>query len=244
MEILSSRYGYTNYKPFDRPNVGTAKKKGKVVVLMLKSVDVALNYLNIQKDGGSPYVVRLVACYPLYQDELPKLGRNIVNRLDSLDELALIEMQYIEGNMLSDYYNPKGRSFSPEKTYEISSKLMEGLYAIHKAGYYHSDTAKCYNIVLSDDGPIIIDVEAGEIKNKNHIINDNIDIATCLLQLILGDVSYEIDEYGKDIMPPSNKFLNYFKDIRNEFSEYDKTLDILEDIFSGNIYIPYIKNLE
>lgn len=236
MDILAERYGYSNYQSLRRPNVGTAEKDDRIVVLMLKESDVGVGYIDIQKGGGSPYVVRLNACYPLYKHELPKLNKDIRNRLSSLDGLALIEMEYIEGNVLQDYYyDPNGRSFEPEEMYDITTKILEGLNVIHSAGYYHSDVASFENIIITDNGPVIIDVEGGKIKRDNDVKHDNIDVATSLMQLIFGDLSFEMTDDGDNIMPPDKRFLPYFRKIRKQFSEYDQTLDIFEDIFINNI---------
>ena len=79
---------------------------------------------------------------------------NKVHRFIKANGTAYLVLEYIEGDMLSDLLRDKGR-FSEAAIRRMLDELLDGLAAVHKAGYVHRDI-KPANIIFRRDGSAVL----------------------------------------------------------------------------------------
>ena len=95
-----------------------------------------------------------------FLDEARALARfdhphiNKVYRFFKENGTAYLVLEYIEGDMLSDLLNDKGR-FNEAGVRRMLDELLDGLAAVHKAGYIHRDV-KPANIIFRRDGSAVL----------------------------------------------------------------------------------------
>ena len=95
-----------------------------------------------------------------FLDEARALARfdhphiNKVHRFIEANGTAYLVLEYIEGDMLSDLLNDKGR-FNETGVRRMLDELLDGLAAVHKAGYVHRDI-KPANIIFRRDGSAVL----------------------------------------------------------------------------------------
>ena len=95
-----------------------------------------------------------------FLDEARALARfdhphiNKVHRFFKENGTAYLVLEYVEGDLLSDLLRDKGR-FSEAGIRRMLDELLDGLDAVHKAGYIHRDI-KPANIMFRRDGSAVL----------------------------------------------------------------------------------------
>ena len=95
-----------------------------------------------------------------FADEARALARfdhphiNKVHRFFKDNGTAYLVLEYIEGDMLSDLLRDKGH-FNEAGIRRMLDELLDGLAAVHKAGYVHRDI-KPANIIFRRDGSAVL----------------------------------------------------------------------------------------
>lgn len=133
-------------------------KKLEISGVDLKSViDEVITLQDLSQNTNSKYIVK---CTDVFMD---------INEEKS-QYFACIVTDYIRGTSLFEYIKKNAGKIQPEKLYNITLQLVEGLKDIHLAGYAHRDI-KPENIMISDNG-IIKYIDFGFACVRNCKVDD------------------------------------------------------------------------
>ena len=112
-----------------------------------------------------------------FMDEARTLARfdhphiNKVHRYFQDNGTAYLVLEYVEGDMLSDLLKSKGR-FNEAGVRRMLDELLDGLDAVHKAGYIHRDIKPANIIFRRDGGAVLLDFGAARqaIGQRSQVI--------------------------------------------------------------------------
>ena len=96
---------------------------------------------------------------------------NKVHRYFQDNGTAYLVLEYVEGDMLSDLLKSKGR-FNEAGVRRMLDELLDGLDAVHKAGYIHRDIKPANIIFRRDGGAVLLDFGAARqaIGQRSQVI--------------------------------------------------------------------------
>lgn len=131
-----------------------------------------------------------------YSKYLPKLYSFKV-----YNNIAYIEMEYIDGTPLGSHFNQThSKKIGEKKSVQITINILKGLEQLHRSGFTHNDILP-KNILIKDDDPKttkVIDFNLGKKINDDHTISKDIRNASLMcIYLINGVVPEKLS--GKEI---------------------------------------------